>query len=206
MIKTGFKGLDNLIDLNGLNILTGFSDLDYYLKRLEKGDLITIASRPKNGRTTLVINIGEFVAKAGITVAIFNFKNKFLGTNKDSKHIYIYDILDLKKIKEKSIELLLNYNLGLVIIDDVELIESNNNEVWLELSKMAKELDIPILVTTKVNISKRKDDKLYLADLSNDILTYASQILLLRMKENTLEVTIARNTNGTTGTIKLIME
>lgn len=206
MIKTGFKGLDNLIDLNGLNILTGFSDLDYYLKRLEKGDLITIASRPKNGRTTLVINIGEFVAKAGITVAIFNFKNKFLGANKDSKHIYIYDILDLKKIKEKSIELLLNYNLGLVIIDDVELIESNNNEVWLELSKMAKELDIPILVTTKVNISKRKDDKLYLADLSNDILTYASQILLLRMKENTLEVTIARNTNGTTGTIKLIME
>ena len=120
MIKTGFKGLDNLIDLNGLNILTGFSDLDYYLKRLEKGDLITIASRPKNGRTTLVINIGEFVAKAGITVAIFNFKNKFLGANKDSKHIYIYDILDLKKIKEKSIELLLNYNLGLVIIDDVE--------------------------------------------------------------------------------------
>ena len=206
MIKTGFKGLDNLIDLNGLNILTGFSDLDYYLKRLEKGDLITIASRPKNGRTTLVINIGEFVAKAGITVAIFNFKNKFLGANKDSKHIYIYDILDLKKIKEKSIELLLNYNLGLVIIDDVELIESNNNEVWLELSKMAKELDIPILVTTKVNISKRKDDKLYLTDLSNDILTYASQILLLRMKENTLEVTIARNTNGTTGTIKLIME
>lgn len=195
---------ENLQDLN--KILTGFSDLDYYLKGLKKGDLITIASRPKNGRTTLAFNIGEFVAKAGTTVAIFNLKNKFLGANKDSKHIYIYDILDLKKIKEKSIELLLNYNLGLVIIDDVELIESNNNEVWLELSKMAKELDIPILVTTKVNISKRKDDKLYLADLSNDILTYASQILLLRMKENTLEVTIARNTNGTTGVIKLIME
>ena len=31
---------ENLQDLN--KILTGFSDLDYYLKGLEKGDLITI--------------------------------------------------------------------------------------------------------------------------------------------------------------------
>ena len=195
---------ENLQDLN--KILTGFSDLDYYLKGLKKGDLITIASRPKNGRTTLAFNIGEFVAKAGTTVAIFNLKNKFLGANKDSKHIYIYDILDLKKIKEKSIALLLNYNLGLVIIDDVELIESNNNEVWLELCKMAKELNIPIIVTSKIDKKERNDNRPCLANLRYDILHYASQILLLYMKENTLEVTIARNTNGTTGVIKLIME
>ena len=98
---------------------------------------------------------------------------------------------------------MLNYNLGLVIIDDVELIESNNNEVWLGLYKMAKELDIPILVTTKVNIPKRKDDKLYLADLNYDILHYARQILFLYNEENRLIVNVARNTNGNTGVIKL---
>ncbi len=192
---------ENLQDLN--KILTGFSDLDYYLKGLEKGDLITIASRPKNGRTTLAIDIGTFVAGVGITVAIFNLKNEVIKTNKKLKNMYIFNDFDLDRIKEKSIKLLLNYNLGLVIIDDVELIESNNNEVWLGLYKMAKELDIPILVTTKVNIPKRKDDKLYLADLNYDILHYARQILFLYNEENRLIVNVARNTNGNTGVIKL---
>ena len=200
---------ENLQDLN--KILTGFSDLDYYLKGLEKGDLITIASRPKNGRTTLAFNIGAFVAGAGTPVAIFNLKSKALKDNKELKNMYIFNNFDLDRIKEKSIKLLLNYNLGLVIIDDVELIESNKNEVWLGLYKMAKELDIPILVTTKVNIPKRKDDKLYLADLSNSILCYYKQILLMYRndlynkdrKTNIVEVTIAKNANGATGKVKL---
>ncbi len=186
-------------------------DLIKMLTGLRKGDLITIASRPKNGRTTLAFNIGAFVAEAGITVAIFNWKNEDINTNKDSKHIYIYDILDLKKIKEKSIELLLNYNLGLVIIDDVDLIESNNNEVWLELCKMAKELDVPIVATARIDIIERKDNKPYLADLSNSILCYSKQILLMYRndlynkdrKTNIVEVTIAKNANGATGKVKL---
>ena len=177
-------------------------DLIKMLTGLGKGDLITIASRPKNGRTTLAFNIGAFVAGAGTPVAIFNLKSKALKDNKELKNMYIFNDFDLDRIKEKSIKLLLNYNLGLVIIDDVELIESNNNEVWLGLYKMAKELDIPILVTTKVNIPKRKDDKLYLADLG-DILTYARQILFLYNEENRLIVNVARNTNGNTGVIKL---
>lgn len=178
-------------------------DLIKMLTGLGKGDLITIASRPKNGRTTLAFNIGAFVAGAGTPVAIFNLKSKALKDNKELKNMYIFNDFDLDRIKEKSIKLLLNYNLGLVIIDDVELIESNNNEVWLGLYKMAKELDIPILVTTKVNIPKRKDDKLYLVDLNYDILHYARQILFLYNEENRLIVNIARNTNGNTGVIKL---
>lgn len=66
---------ENLQDLN--KILTGFFDLDYYLEGLRKGDLITIASRLKNGRTMLAINIGAFIAGAGTTVAIFSLKIKF---------------------------------------------------------------------------------------------------------------------------------
>ena len=193
---------ENLQDLN--KILTGFSDLDYYLKGLEKGDLITIASRPKNGRTTLAINIGAFVAEAGITVAIFNLKNEVIETNKKLKNMYIFNDFDLDRIKEKSIKLLLDKNLSLVIIDDIELVKSNENEVWLELNKMSKELDIPILVTTKVNIQRSKDDKLYLADLSNKILYYARQILLLYKDENTLTLDVAKNSNSTCGTIKLL--
>ena len=200
---------ENLQDLN--KILTGFSDLDYYLKGLEKSDLITIASRPKNGRTTLVINIGAFVAEAGITVAIFNLKNEVIETNKKLKNMYIFNDFDLDKIKEKSIKLLLDKNLSLVIIDDIELVKSNENEVWLELSKMAKELNILIIVTARIDIIERKDNKPYLADLSNSILCYSKQILFTHRndlynkdkKTNIVEVTIAKNANGATGVIKL---
>lgn len=200
---------ENLQDLN--KILTGFSDLDYYLKGLEKGDLITIASRPKNGRTTLAINIGAFVAEAGITVAIFNLKNEVIETNKKLKNMYIFNDFDLDRIKEKSIKLLLDKNLSLVIIDDIELVKSNENEVWLELSKMAKELNIPIIVTARIDIIERKDNKPYLADLSNSILCYSKQILLMYRndlynkdkKTNIVEITIAKNSNGATGVIRL---
>lgn len=180
MIKTGYNELDKLLELN-------------------KGNLMTIASKTKNENTKFVLNIGTYVAKQGTTVAIFNLKSEI---NKTLKHIYLYSIVDLDKIKEKSIELLLRNDLGLIIIDDIELIKSNEKNLWQELYKMAKELDIPILVTTKVNIPKRKDDKLYLADLG-DILTYARQILFLYNEENRLIVNVARNTNGNTGVIKL---
>ena len=96
------------------------------------------------------------MAKQGTPVAIFNLKSKKLKVNKDLKNMYIFNGLDFDKIKRKSIELLLNINLGLVIIDDIELVKSNENEVWLELNKMSKELDIPILVTTKVIYNEAK--------------------------------------------------
>lgn len=178
-------------------------DLIKMLTGLGKGDLITIASRPKNGRTTLAFNIGAFVAGAGTPVAIFNLKSKALKDNKELKNMYIFNDFDLDRIKEKSIKLLLNYNLGLVIIDDVELIESNNNEVWLELCKMAKELDIPIIVTARIDTTERKDNKPYLADLSDSILCYSKQILLLYKEKNTLILNVAKNSKGVTGVIKL---
>lgn len=200
---------ENLQDL--IKMLTGFSNLDLYLTGLRKGDLITIASRPKNGRTTLAIDIGTFVAGVGITVAIFNLKNEVIKTNKKLKNMYIFNDFNLDRIKEKSIKLLLDKNLSLVIIDDIELIQNYNNTVWLELYKMAKELDIPIIVTARIDIIERKDNKPYLADLSNSILCYSKQILLMYRndlynkdkKTNIVEVTIAKNANGPTGVIKL---
>ena len=191
---------ENLQDL--IKMLTGFPNLDLYLTGLRKNNLITIASRPKNGRTTLAINIGAFVAEAGITVSIFNLKNEVIETNKKLKNMYIFNDFDLDRIK-KSIKLLLDKNLSLVIIDDIELVKSNENEVWSELSKMAKELNIPIIVTARIDTTERKDNKLYLAHLTNSILCYSKQILLLYKEENTLILNVAKNSNGATGVIKL---
>ena len=64
-------------------------DLIKMLTGLGKGDLITIASRPKNGRTTLAFNIGAFVAGAGTPVAIFNLKSKALKDNKELKNMFL---------------------------------------------------------------------------------------------------------------------
>ncbi|MBO5714443.1 MAG: replicative DNA helicase [Clostridia bacterium] len=55
-IKTGFKGLDNL--LNGL----------------QKSDLIILAARPGVGKTSLAMNIVEQVAVQGHTCAVFSLE------------------------------------------------------------------------------------------------------------------------------------
>lgn len=48
-------------NLSGLS--TGYQDLDYYLKGLQKQDLIIIAARPSMGKTALAVNIAVNAAK-----------------------------------------------------------------------------------------------------------------------------------------------
>lgn len=54
-------------------IPTGFTDVDYEIKGLNKGDLIVIGSRPTMGKTSFALNIAINVAlKENIPVAIFS--------------------------------------------------------------------------------------------------------------------------------------
>ena len=56
-------------------VSTGFVDLDYAIKGLNKSNLIVIASRPAMGKTTLAFNIATHVAtKENTPVAIFSLE------------------------------------------------------------------------------------------------------------------------------------
>ena len=59
---------------NGITgVSTGFVNLDYAIKGLNKSNLIVIASRPAMGKTTLAFNIATHVAtKENTPVAIFS--------------------------------------------------------------------------------------------------------------------------------------
>ena len=58
--------------MNGL--YTGFYDLDAYTKGLQPGQLIYLAARPGVGKTSLAMNIVNFIALQGKTVAVFSLE------------------------------------------------------------------------------------------------------------------------------------
>ncbi len=55
-------------------VLTGFTDIDYYLSGLQKSDLIILGARPSVGKTAFVLDIARNVAKAGHATAIFSIE------------------------------------------------------------------------------------------------------------------------------------
>ena len=56
-------------------IPTGFADLDSMTSGLQRGDLVIVAGRPSMGKTSLAMNIAEYVAvKKQLPVAIFSME------------------------------------------------------------------------------------------------------------------------------------
>jgi replicative DNA helicase len=56
-------------------IPTGFKDLDEMLSGLQRGDLVIIAARPSMGKTSLALNIAQYVGtKTGLTVGVFSLE------------------------------------------------------------------------------------------------------------------------------------
>jgi replicative DNA helicase len=63
---------------NGDSLLTGFDDLDDHTLGLVRGDLIILAGRPSNGKTSLstqiALNIARHNVERGLTVAFFSLE------------------------------------------------------------------------------------------------------------------------------------
>ena len=65
--------LDNPSDVTG--IPTGYTDLDKMTSGLQRGDLIIVAGRPSMGKTSLALNMSEYVAvDTGLPVAVFSME------------------------------------------------------------------------------------------------------------------------------------
>ena len=178
---------------------TDFYELDAILNGLQKSDLIILAARPAMGKTALALNIAQNVAlKAKVPVAILcseaeidsqrvktgNMQNKDwekLATAMNAfaqAPIYIDDtsgctITDIRakcrrlKMEEK--------NLGLVLIDYLQLMESAGREDRMQqisaisrgLKILAKELDVPVLALSQLSraVESRTDKRPMLSDL-----------------------------------------
>ncbi|MCL2830244.1 MAG: replicative DNA helicase [Betaproteobacteria bacterium] len=64
---------DNPSDVTGLP--TGYTDLDHMTSGLQPGDLIIVAGRPSMGKTSLALNMAEYVGtEVGAPVAVFSME------------------------------------------------------------------------------------------------------------------------------------
>lgn len=212
---------------------TGFSDLDKIIKGLNNSSLNVIAGRPNMGKSSLAFNIAVNLAKK-IPVAIFSLEmskeyiyNNFIKSDLlDTILIDDTPSISITEIQEKCRRLKAEKNIGLVIIDYLQLISTDdetNREQELSsisqvLKKLAEELNIPVLVTSQLSkeperrYKEGQDPRPTLKDFgySSDIIKCADTILLLYRdeyyypnidKKNSLEINIAKSKNGRLGTI-----
>ena len=64
LVKESFPKIEQLFEQKRLitGVPTGFVDLDTMTRGFQKGDLVIIAARPSMGKTSLVLNIAQYVA------------------------------------------------------------------------------------------------------------------------------------------------
>ena len=190
---------------------TGFKDLDDIIK-LNKGDLIIIASRPAMGKTTFVQNIlDNIIQKENKDVLFFDLE-------KINKSYTINDIYENSHKSKKDIELIIIDYLQLIQFDKSKLLSRDNEitEILKKLKILAKELNIPIIITSQLSrkVEKRDDKRPNITDFvhsEHGILTYSDKILFLyrdfyyneKNKSNITDIIVSRNNDGSVGTIKL---
>jgi replicative DNA helicase len=73
LVKDSFPKIERLFEQKRLitGVPTGFVDLDEMTRGLQGGDLVIVAARPSMGKTSLVLNIAQYVAALGDQVCGF---------------------------------------------------------------------------------------------------------------------------------------
>ena len=194
------------------------------LMNLKKNRLIYIGGRPLTGKTSLVLDITKDVAlNDKIPVVVFSLEtgikkcvDLILGENKtldyikelSEANIFIDDTpaISVDTIKEKSIKLKNEKHIGLIVIDYLQLLKTNDNEnVYVSLKKLSQELDVPVIITSQltVEIDKREDKRPNLEDIKDIINVNSDVIMFLYNEDNNREIIVAKNRYGNLGTIKL---
>jgi replicative DNA helicase len=77
LVKESFPKIELLFEQKRLvtGVATGFVDLDTMTRGLQPGDLVIIAARPSMGKTSLVLNIAQYVAvQPDSTVGFFSLE------------------------------------------------------------------------------------------------------------------------------------
>lgn len=193
---------------------------------LKENKLIFIGGRPATGKTAIVLDIAKDVAlNDKIPVAVFSLETSIkkcvdiiIGDNQSLKHIgelseaniFIDDTpaISVETIKEKCIKLKKEKNIGLIVIDYLQLIKANNNEdISISLKELSQKLDVPVIVTSQLTaeIDKREDKRPTIEDLKDSkTVADVSDIVMFLYKENdNREIIIAKNRQGDLKTIKV---
>jgi replicative DNA helicase len=77
LVKESFPKIEQLFEQKRLitGVPTSFVDLDTMTRGLQAGDLVIVAARPSMGKTSLVLNIAQYVAmQPGLSVGFFSLE------------------------------------------------------------------------------------------------------------------------------------
>jgi len=77
LVKENFPKIEQLFEQKRLitGVPTGFADMDTMTRGLQPGDLVIVAARPSMGKTSLVLNIAQYVAaQPDFTVGFFSLE------------------------------------------------------------------------------------------------------------------------------------
>lgn len=154
----------------------------------------------------------EDFAKIGKTVEEISKLNMTIDAN----------IGTVQEIENKANELKQEKDLGLIVIDYLQLLKSKTKfnvreqevaDISRRLKLLSKKLDIPIVALCQLNRETEKRRRPLLADLresgsleqdaDNVIFLYMEEEEKLKNKMSIIEVTVAKQRNGPTGTVKL---
>src|ERR1043165_3816808 len=77
LVQENFPKIEQLFEQKRLitGVPSGFADMDAMTRGLQPGDLIIVAARPSMGKTSLVLNIAQYVGtKTDMTVGVFSLE------------------------------------------------------------------------------------------------------------------------------------
>ena len=131
--------------------------------------------------------------------------------------------LTVREIEDKCIKLKENEGLELLVIDYLQLIQNDeyDDNICIELKKIAQKLDITIIVTSQLSrmpmerFEADNDPTPMISDISSNVSRIADVLLFIHRddyyyenskKPNVAEIIIAKNKFGDTGTIELLFD
>ena len=211
-------------------ILTGFKELDNVIN-LKKSDFVLVAcTNSKIARTSLSLGIADNLIKQKKRVLLFSLMmtQKYIENKYKIDNLLIDDTvaISIEALEEKCRIMKKTYNIDLVIIDFLQLIQIKNSnsknhteemeKICVKLKEIAEENNLIIICNTYISSKLVKDDN-YRFQLSvliqSEVMQQIADVILFPhfdclYDENTINTDVAiirviKNSNGKCDSIKL---
>ena len=221
------------------SLRTGYLDLDKIIEGLHEQELTLLGARPGVGKTAFSLQMAEHIAKKGVYVYFVSLEmsrkqlgnriiareaeidfakiNEVAGNVADIKMCIDSESTTIQDIEDKANELKQEKNLGLMVIDYLQLLKSRNKftnreqevaDISRRLKLLSKELDIPVVALCQLNRETEKRRRPLLADLresgsleqdaDNVIFLYVDDEEKVKNRVIDVEVIVAKQRNGPT--------
>lgn len=176
-IESFVNEINDIHEGNITFVPTGFPDFDHLKGGYRKGNLVTIAARPRNGKTSKAAKEAVYQAKNGYRVGFFSFEmsmNEIMEVILQIETSRSYDVKN-KEDFDAAIASLNIFDINLFLDDSFN---SNINEVCqrIRIMKSKYRVDIVYIDYLQLMKSNEKTDRERLANITRSLKLLAKQL------------------------------